>query len=90
MLTKGWTTAKATYAFKCDIPDHPIFYTTADALYSGEHWCPYCAGRSGDFYGEINEIVSKKGGILLSEYINAGTKVTVMCMKHNYSWDILP
>lgn len=90
VLTKGWVTAKTTYAFKCDIPDHPIFYTTADALYSGNHWCPYCAGRSGDFYGEIKEIVIKKGGVLLSEYINAGTKVMVMCKKHNYSWDILP
>ena len=90
VLTTEWTTAKSAYAFKCNNPDHPIFYTTADALYSGKHWCPYCSGRSGDFESEIKEIINKKGGTLLSEYINSGSKLTVMCNKHHYVWDILP
>lgn len=90
VLEKEWTRAKDTYHFKCNDPTHPIFATSADSLYSGEHWCPYCSGRSGDFKKELIEICRKKNGILLSDYKNASTYVTVKCNKHNYIWDILP
>ena len=48
VLEKDWTRAKDTYHFKCQNPEHPVFETTADALYGGDHWCPYCSGREGE------------------------------------------
>lgn len=90
LLSSEWTKAKDIYEFKCGNPDHPIFFTTADALYSGNHWCPYCCGRRGNFEDEIREIIHSKNGELLSEYINAGTYVKVLCKEHNYEWDVLP
>lgn len=90
VLEKEWTRAKDTYHFKCNNPNHPVFKTTADALYSGEHWCPYCSGRLGDFSNELFAICKSKEGELLSEYRNASNYLTVRCNKHNYVWDILP
>lgn len=90
VLETEWTRAKDIYHFKCVNPDHSIFTTTADALYSGEHWCPYCSGRAGDFQNELTKLCEEKDGKLLSEYKSAGEYVTVRCNKHNYIWDILP
>lgn len=90
LLSSEWTRAKDTYEFKCGNIEHLPFFSTADALYSGEHWCPYCCGRAGDFENEIRDIIRSKNGELLSEYINAGEHVHVICNKHNYEWDILP
>lgn len=90
VLEKEWTSAKDTYHFKCSNPDHPIFETTADALYSGDHWCPYCSGRKGNFEEELKLICEEKDGELLSEYVNSVTPVAVKCNKHDYIWDILP
>lgn len=90
LLSTEWTKAKDTYSFKCGNPKHPVFYSTADALYSGEHWCPYCCGRSGDFENEIKEIIESKNGKLISSYSNAYEHVMVRCKIHNYEWGILP
>ena len=90
VLETEWTRAKDTYHFKCGNPKHPVFTTTADALYSGEHWCPYCSGRAGDFQNELAKLCEEKDGKLLSEYKSSGEYVTVRCNKHNYVWDILP
>lgn len=90
VLEKEWTRAKDTYHFKCGNPDHPVFETTADALYSGEHWCPYCSGRSGNFQEELSELCKLKNGELLSDYKDSATYLTVKCNKHNYIWDMLP
>lgn len=90
VLEKEWTRAKDKYHFKCNNPNHPVFETTADALYSGEHWCPYCSGRSGDFNNKLFAICKSKDGELLNEYKNASEYVTVRCNKHNYIWNILP
>lgn len=89
VLEKEWTRAKDTYHFKCGNPEHPIFTTTADALYSGEHWCPYCSGRAGNFEERIKDICDKKNGKLLSDYCGAGQKVRVRCDKHNYVWELV-
>jgi len=78
------------YHFKCKNSNHPIFTTTADALYNGEHWCPYCSGRSGNFYEELSKICQSKDGELLSDYIDASTHITIKCNKHDYVWDMLP
>lgn len=90
VLEDEWTRAKDQYHFKCGNSEHPIFVTTADALYSGEHWCPYCSGRAGDFQSELATLCKEKDGELLSEYKGAGNYVTVRCNKHNYIWNILP
>lgn len=90
ILSDKWITAKTTYKFKCGNPEHPIFESTADALYSGFHWCPYCCGRRGNFEDKIREIVEAKNGELLSEYKNANTYVKVKCNEHNYTWNVLP
>ena len=90
VLEEKCTRAKDTYHFKCDNPEHPVFATTADALYSGEHWCPYCSGRAGDFQKRIEKICKEKNGELLTPYINSQTHVSVKCNKHNFIWDILP
>lgn len=90
VLEKEWTRAKDQYHFKCGNPNHPVFTSTADTLYSGEHWCPYCSGRSGDFQTETETICKDKDGELLSEYVGAYEYVTVKCNKHNYIWEVLP
>lgn len=90
VLETKWTKAKDTYHFKCGNPDHPVFSTTADALYSGDHWCPYCSGRSGNFQKKIEQICKEKDGELLDKYTNSATYVSVKCNKHNFVWNILP
>lgn len=90
VLEKEWTRAKDMYHFKCGNPSHPVFETTADALYSGEHWCPYCSGRSGNFEEEIKSIIEYNGGSLLSHYTGMQDHVRVRCNKHNYEWSIMP
>ncbi len=90
LLSDKWITAKTTYKFKCENSEHPVFESTADALYSGEHWCPYCSGREGNFEDEIREIIKSKGGELLSEYNRSLNNVSVKCIKHDYIWDITP
>lgn len=90
VLEKEWTKAKDTYHFKCSVPEHPVFATTADALYSGEHWCPYCSGRSGNFKEKVQQICADKNGELLSEYNGSLQNVLVKCNKHNFSWYITP
>ena len=88
LISKEWTTAKDIYEFKCGNPNHPTFKTTADALYSGKHWCPYCSGRKGNFEKEAREIIENKNGELLSTYVNSKTPLKVKCKEHNYIWDI--
>lgn len=88
LLSKEWTKAKDYYEFKCSNPNHPPFKTTADALYSGGHWCPYCSGRKGNFEEELKNIIESKNGEMLSGYINSKTPIKVKCKKHNYVWKI--
>lgn len=90
VIEKGWIKAKTVYHFKCDNPEHPIFTSTADSLFRGKHWCPYCSGRSGDFVKTIDEIVTSKNGIRIGKYINASTPIRVKCLEHNFEWNITP
>lgn len=90
VVSDKWITAKTVYKFKCGNPNHPIFETTADALYSGSHWCPYCSGRAGNFEDEIREIIESKNGELLTAYENQYSYVKVRCKEHNYIWNIMP
>ena len=90
VIEKEWTKAKDTYHFKCGNPEHPIFESTADSLFSGKHWCPYCSGRTGNFEKEIDDIIHSKYGVRIGEYVNTATPIRVKCIKHNFEWDITP
>lgn len=59
-------------------------------MYSGNHWCPYCSGRKGNFQEELATICKNHNGELISDYIDAQTHVLVKCNEHNYVWDMLP
>ena len=90
VLEDKWITSKTVYHFKCSNLNHPPFESTADSLISGNHWCPYCSGRSGNFQEELSELCKLKNGELLSDYKDSATYLTVKCNKHNYIWDMLP
>lgn len=44
------------------------------------HWCPHCAGNTVE-QGEnrFRQTITKKGGIIISPYINRYTKITIQC-----------
>lgn len=90
VLEDKWITAKTVYHFKCNNPSHPIFESTADSLINGNHWCPYCSGRKGDFNTKINNIIRDKNGTKLSEYQNSATPIWVQCNKDGHIWSVLP
>lgn len=90
VLEKEWISAKTVYHFKCANPEHPVFESTADSLYGGKHWCPFCCGRKGDFAGQIERIVSDKGGVVVTPYVNNTTHMRIKCLKHNHEWNISP
>lgn len=88
VLEKEWVSAKTVYHFKCDNPEHPAFESTADSLFSGKHWCPYCCGRAGNFEKDMDDIIMSRNGIRIGKYINASTPVRVKCLEHDFEWDI--
>lgn len=90
VIETEWKTAKTVYHFKCGNPLHPVFESTADSLMNGNHWCPYCSGRKGDFDTKFKEIIEKNNGQKLSKYINSTTPILVQCNKDDYIWNILP
>lgn len=90
LLSTEWTTAKDIYKFKCSNKNHPIFESSADSLYSGKHWCPYCSGRKGNFKEEIKNIIESNDGEMMSEYVNYNTPIKIKCKKHNYIWESYP
>jgi hypothetical protein len=91
LLDYKWVKSKHKYKFKCNNESHPIFEATHDSVTGNKQaWCPYCAGRLGDFQTEIEEIVKSKDGMLLSEYKMAYEYVAVKCNKHDYVWEITP
>ena len=90
VLENEWISAKTVYHFKCSNPDHPVFESSADSLYAGKHQCPYCSGRRGNFAQQIEKIITDKGGVLLSPYVNNSTNLRVKCLKHNHEWSISP
>ena len=90
LIETEWTTAKDTYHFKCDNPDHPVFENTADGIMNKHQWCPYCSGRKGDFDKRIDAIVKEKGGEVISPYKSSQEYMKIRCIKHNYIWDITP
>ena len=90
MISKEYIKAKDTYEIKCGNLEHPHFFTTYDSLVNKPQWCPYCAGRKGNFEEEIKEIVESKNGELLTPYELSDKHVKVKCNEHDYIWDIMP
>lgn len=90
VLETKWDFAKSVYHFKCGNPDHPIFESTADSLVGGNHWCPWCIGRKGDFESEIRDIIEARGGEMIGDYVNSTTHIDVRCREHDYVWKISP
>lgn len=88
LINTEWNTYKGYYTVKCK--NGHTFTTTADSLLNKKQWCPYCSGRKGDFNSIYNDHIIAKDGIMMSEYVNGKTHISVKCNKHNYIWDILP
>ena len=65
VLEDKWITSKTVYHFKCSNLNHPPFESTADSLISGNHWCPYCSGRKGDFDAEFDNLIKSKKDFLI-------------------------
>jgi hypothetical protein len=57
-----------------------IFSTAASNITNGESWCNMCIGY-GNEYTEtvIRDIITRRGGTLMSEYTNRTTKITFKC-----------
>ena len=90
VLEDKWITSKTVYHFKCSNLNHPPFESTADSLISGNHWCPYCSGRKGDFDTEFEILIKNKNGTKLSKYKNGTTPILVQCNEDGYIWEVLP
>ena len=82
LLSTEFVTAKTKYSFECD-KGHQ-FELTSDKIVTREDWCPYCAGRYGDFdnkYKHFIEVINK--GKMLSPYVNGKTKIKCECENHH-------
>lgn len=90
VVEKEWLTAKHIYHFKCNNPEHPIFTSSADSMITKKTWCLYCCGRKGNFQKKYESVINNNNGTMLSEYVNAVTKINVRCNIDNYEWEILP
>lgn len=78
LLSKEYFTAKTKYDFECS-KGHQ-FQLAADKVTGRGDWCPFCAGRYGDFQEKYRQIIEDKNdGIMFSPYINAASKITCAC-----------
>lgn len=75
---------------KCECVNKHCFYTSYDNVINHCRGCPYCAGNVKHTSNIIREEVKKEGYTLISEYINAKSKMTLLCPnEHVYkvSWN---
>lgn len=77
LLSTEFVTAKTKYTFECE--HGHIFELTSDKIVSRGDWCPYCAGRYGDFDNKYEEIIKSHGGKKLSPYVNGHTNIQCEC-----------
>lgn len=78
LLSSEYKTAKTKYKFECK--EHHKFELTADKVTGRGDWCPYCAGRYGDFENEYKNIIENiHHGTMLSHYKNNTTKIKCQC-----------
>lgn len=79
LISKEFIKAKTKYDFIC--AEGHKFKLTYDKAYSPRgDWCPYCAGRYGDFQSKYKHIIEElQHGKMLSDYVNSKTKIKAMC-----------
>lgn len=77
LLSSEYKTAKTKYDILCSNGHN--FQMTADKIFGRGDWCPYCAGRYGNFQQEIENVAKHKNGKVLGTYINNTTKILCEC-----------
>lgn len=77
LLSTEFIKAKTKYQFECK--DGHKFELTSDKVVTRGDWCPYCAGRYGDFDNKYKSIIESHGGKMLSSYINGHTNIHCEC-----------
>lgn len=91
LLDNEWVKSKHNYRFKCSNPEHPIFEATHDAVCgSKESWCPYCAGRRGDFNSYYKKLIESKNGEMLDDYSGTYNHIRVRCLEQDWVWNVMP
>ncbi len=90
-LSTEYINAKTPLVWKCSVKDHePWLAIFNNVVKENGTWCSVCTKKEEkNAYLEIaNNYAFKKGGKCLStEYIDAFSKLTWLCNKHNYSWE---
>ena len=83
-----YQTSNTVFSITCN--NNHSWNPTATSLLAG-HWCKECKKDEvrREFSNELEELITSKGGRLISEYINARTKVIVEC-REQHSWEITP
>jgi hypothetical protein len=79
LISTKYGKAKDKYSFQCK--EGHDFELTADKVVGRGDWCPYCAGRYGDFQKKYEEIIEGRNGKMLSVYVNAKTLIKCSCEK---------
>jgi hypothetical protein len=88
LLSEQYFTAKTKYSFKCIKGHH--FQLTADKVTGRGDWCPFCAGRYGDFQEKYRHIIEDlNNGVMFSPYIKGHVSITCSC-EHGHVFDITP
>lgn len=85
LLSTKFETAKTKYQFKCK--ENHDFELTSDKIVSRGDWCPYCAGRYGDFHEKFRQIIEDvNGGKMLSAYKNYDTPIKYACSEGHINY----
>lgn len=88
LLSNKYINAKTKYLFKCK-KGHQ-FTLTADKVTGRGDWCPYCAGRYGNFREKYRKIIEdKNNGIMFSDYINGHTPIVCAC-ENGHVFEVTP
>lgn len=69
--------------------NHHKFVTSAESIFNGQ-WCKICYRENiqGNIEQRLRSIIQNKGGILLTPYVNAITKVSIQC-QNSHIWSVL-
>lgn len=78
LLSTVFDTAKSKYKFKCS-KGHE-FELTSDKIVTRGDWCPYCAGRYGEFNKRYKDLIENiHNGKMLSDYISIHQPIKCEC-----------
>ncbi len=85
-LSTRVTTIHDHYRWRCELGH--VFTMTAHGVQQG-HFCMRCRGRLPDTLARLQRIARRKGGKVLSDYVNATTKIHLEC-KQEHRWWTMP